>query len=53
MLLPLAYWMVMRGQFVEMYKQLGPSAKMPSLTIVAMHPAFGYGVPCNLPSETP
>ncbi len=48
MLLPLFYWMVARGHFVEMYKQMGPSAKVPSLTILAMHPAYGYGVPILL-----
>jgi hypothetical protein len=47
MLLPLLYWMLTRGQFVEMYKQLG-TAKLPSLTILAMHPAYGFGVPILL-----
>lgn len=48
MLLPLCYWMVTRGHFIEMYAQLGPSARMPSLTVVALHPAYGFGVPVLL-----
>ncbi|MBA2543230.1 MAG: hypothetical protein H0V17_26550, partial [Deltaproteobacteria bacterium] len=30
------------------YKQMGPSAKLPSLTILAMSPAYSYGVPMLL-----
>ena len=48
MLLPVFYWMVTRGQFIDMYKQMGSSAKLPSLTILAMHPAYGFGVPILL-----
>lgn len=48
MLLPLLYWMVVHGSYVEMYKQLGSSANLPGTTIFAMGPAWSYGAPLLL-----
>lgn len=47
MLLPLAYWMVVHGQYLEMYKQFG-DAKLPSFTIFVMGAAWSYGAPLLL-----
>ena len=47
MLVPLLYWMVAHGHYIEMYKQMG-SAKLPSLTIVVFGAAWSYGVPIVL-----
>lgn len=48
MLLPLLYWMIVRGDFIAMYAQMGPSAKLPSATIVAFGAAWSYGAPILL-----
>lgn len=48
MLLPLLYWMVVHGSYVEMYKQFGSSAKLPGATIFAIGPAWSYGAPILL-----
>lgn len=48
MLLPLLYWIAVRGDFIRMYQQMGPSAKLPSATIVAFGAAWSYGAPILL-----
>jgi hypothetical protein len=49
MMLPLIYFMVARGGFLDIYKDMGPSAKLPSLTILVLaNPVWGYGVPILL-----
>lgn len=48
MLLPLLAWVVLRPGYIEMYKQMGPSAKLPSLTITMFGSLWTYGVPLAL-----
>ncbi len=48
MLLPLLYWIVVRGDFILMYQQMGSSAKLPSVTSVAFGAAWSYGAPILL-----
>lgn len=49
MLAPLLYFMVVRGNFLDMYKDMGPSAKLPGLTLLVLaNPAWAYGVPILL-----
>jgi len=47
MLLPLLYWMVVHGSYVEMYRQFG-NVRLPSPTIFAMGPLWSYGAPILL-----
>ena len=48
MLLPLLYWIVVRGDFIGMYQQMGPSAKLPSATSFAFGVGWSYGAPILL-----
>lgn len=48
MLVPLLSWVVVRGDFIGMYRQMGPSATLPSPTIFAFGPLWSYGAPILL-----
>lgn len=47
-LLPLLYFVVARGDFGQLYSQLGPGATLPVLTRIVLSPAWAYGVPSLL-----
>lgn len=48
-MLPLLYFLITHGRFLDMYKQMGPKSKLPGLTIfVLTNPVWTYGVPILL-----